>query len=150
ETLQSVAASSLSKSIEWEVLVVDNNSSDQTQEVVGEFCRRYPDRFSYLFESQQGKSYALNAGIRKARGKVLAFADDDAIVEAEWLWNLTAPLQNEEWAGAGGRIIPMWPKPLPGWLSVGDPNTMGPFVAFDLGTEAGPLMRPPYGANMAF
>ena len=44
----------------------------------------------------------------------------------------------------------MWAKPIPSWLSTDDPHTMGPFVAFDPGTGAGPLARPPYGANMAF
>jgi glucosyl-dolichyl phosphate glucuronosyltransferase len=56
---------------EWEVLVVDNNSSDQTREVVGSFSRRYPGRFRYLFESHPGKLSGLNAGIGEARGDVL-------------------------------------------------------------------------------
>jgi glycosyltransferase involved in cell wall biosynthesis len=150
KALDSVAAQTLPESVEWEVLVVDNNSSDQTREVVEGFCRQYPRRFRYLFEPQQGKSHALNAGIRESQGRILAFADDDAIVEPDWLWNLTSALHSGEWAGAGGRIIPIWPGPLPSWLSTDDPHTMGPFVAFDLGTEAGPLLRPPYGANMAF
>jgi len=150
KTLECTAALRLPESVEWEVLVVDNNSADQTRQVVGEFCRHYPGRFRYLFEPQQGLSYARNAGIRTARGDILAFTDDDAIVEPSWLWNLTSALHGGEWAGAGGRIIPVWPKPLPSWLSVGDLHSMGPFVAFDLGKEAGPLLRPPYGANMAF
>jgi glycosyltransferase involved in cell wall biosynthesis len=149
--LESIAASRLPDSIEWETLVVDNNSTDRTPEVVGDFCNRYPGRFRYLFEPLQGKSYALNSGIRESRGTILAFADDDATVEPDWLWNLTSALQDGEWAGAGGRIIPVWPEgPLPRWLSTEDPSTMGPYVAFDLGMKAGPLTRPPYGANMAF
>jgi glycosyltransferase involved in cell wall biosynthesis len=136
--------------VQWDVLVVDNNSKDQTREVVETFSRRYPGRFRYLFEPQQGKSYALNSGIRESQGAILAFADDDAIVEPAWLWNLTSALHHGDWAGSGGRIIPVWEKPLPSWLSTADPRTMGPFVAFDMGPEAGPLTRPPYGANMAF
>jgi glycosyltransferase involved in cell wall biosynthesis len=150
KALNSVAASVLPEPVSWEVLVVDNNSSDQTPTVVREFCNRHPERFRYLFEPQQGKSYALNAGIREARGDVLAFADDDAVVGPDWLWSLTSSLHSGEWAGAGGRIIPVWTKPRPSWLSTDDPHTMGPFVAFDQGTESGQLNRPPYGANMAF
>lgn len=150
KALESVATSELPESIEWEVLVVDNNSSDRTREVVEDFSRRYPGRFRYMFEPLQGKSYALNAGIKASQSTILAFADDDAIVDHGWLWNLTSALQSGEWAGAGGRIIPVWPKPLPRWLSTDDPHTMGPFVAFDMGPEAMPLKRPPYGANMAF
>jgi len=148
--LSSVAASRLPESVDWEVLVVDNNSSDQTCEAVEGFCLRYPGRFRYLFEPQQGKSHALNAGIRETQSEILVFADDDAIVEPDWLWNLASTLHRGEWAGAGGRIIPVWPRPIPSWLSTDDPHTMGPFVAFDPGTGAGPLTRPPYGANMAF
>jgi glycosyltransferase involved in cell wall biosynthesis len=150
KTLDSLAASILPEPISWEVLVVDNNSHDQTREVVEEFCHRYPGRFRYLFEPQQGLSHARNTGIREAQGDVLAFTDDDVILEPAWLQNLTAALHNSEWAGAGGRIVALWTRPIPSWLSTDDPRVMGPFVAFDPGTEAGPLTRPPYGANMAF
>src|SRR5438309_3069723 len=79
--LNSVAASVLPEPVQWEVLVVDNNSTDHTRKVVEEFCHRYPGRFRYLFEAQQGKSYALNSGVREARGNILAFMDDDVIVD---------------------------------------------------------------------
>ncbi len=103
KALDSVAASMLPESVEWEVLVVDNNSNDQTRELVEGFCHRYPGRFRYLFEPQQGKSYALNSGIRVSPSEILAFTDDDAIVEPDWLWNLTSALHDGEWAGAGER-----------------------------------------------
>ena len=61
----------------------------------------------------------------RARATILAFTDDDAIVEPGWLWNLTSALHGGEWAGAGGRIIPVWPKPLPSWLSTDDPAHHG-------------------------
>ncbi|MGA9061100.1 MAG: glycosyltransferase [Terracidiphilus sp.] len=150
KALESLAAQVVPTSVQWEVLVVDNNSTDQTQEVVEEFSGRQPDRFRYLLETRQGKSYALNAGIRESRSEILAFTDDDAIAEPDWLWNLTSNLHDGEWAGSGGRIIPIWARPLPSWLSPDDPHTMGSFVAFDAGMEAGALNRPPYGANMAF
>jgi glycosyltransferase involved in cell wall biosynthesis len=150
KTLDSIAASVLPANATWEVLVVDNNSNDHTSEVVKEYCQRYPGRFRYIFESQTGKAHALNAGIRETESQILAFTDDDVLVEADWLWNLTSTLHAGEWAGTGGRIIPVWPSPIPRWLSTNDPHMMGPFVAFDRGTEAGPLTCPPYGANMAF
>lgn len=150
KALESVAQSTVPAFVQWEVLTVDNNSKDRTQSVVEGFCRRYPGRFRYVFEPQQGKSYALNAGIQESQSPILAFADDDATVEPDWLWNLTSNLHSGEWAGSGGRIIPVWTKPIPRWLSLDDPHTMGPFVAFDAGTEAGVLNCAPYGANMAF
>lgn len=94
KALESAAALRLPESVEWEVLVVDNNSTDQTREVVEAFCRRHTGRFRYLFERQQGKSYALNAGIREAGGNVLAFTDEDVTVEPPWLKNLTAALHD--------------------------------------------------------
>ena len=74
----------------WEILVVDNNSSDETRQVVEDLQRMYPDRIRYLFEAQQGISHARNSGIRNARGEILAFIDDDETAGVDWLQNLTA------------------------------------------------------------
>jgi glucosyl-dolichyl phosphate glucuronosyltransferase len=147
--LESVAASEL-PSVNWEVLVVDNNSQDQTREVVQDFSRRYPGRFRYVFEPKPGKSFALNSGIRESHGEVLAFMDDDVTVERTWLRNLTAALDGEKWGGAGGRIVLQWPASLPNWLSTSGPYARHPFPGFDQGQEAGKLIGPPFGTNMAF
>src|ERR1051325_7506441 len=90
--LNSAAALVLPESVEWEVLVVDNNSNDQTRKTAGGFSARYPGRFRYLFEPRPGKSHALNAGIREARRNFLSFMDDDVVVHPEWLQNLTGAL----------------------------------------------------------
>jgi glucosyl-dolichyl phosphate glucuronosyltransferase len=148
--LDSVAVSTMPESAEWEVLVVDNNSSDQTRAVVEGFCRRYPGHFRYLFEPRPGKSYALNAGIREAAGDILAFMDDDVTVEPMWLQNLTANLHDGTWTGAGGRIVPQWDSSPPPWLPVQDRYGLAPLAMFDLGLEPGPLAEPPFGTNMAF
>jgi glucosyl-dolichyl phosphate glucuronosyltransferase len=148
--LNSLAASVLPESLEWEVLVVDNNSNDRTREIVEEFCNRHPNRFRYLFEAQQGKSYALNSGIREARGNVLVFTDDDVTVHPNWLKNLAAALQNDEWAGAGGRVIPAWNCSPPRWLSTESRHAFGPLVGFDPSPKACQLNEAPIGANMAY
>jgi len=150
KALDSVAVSTLPQSVEWEVLLVDNNSSDHTREVASEFCKRYPGRFRYLFETQPGLSNARNAGIREASGHIIVFMDDDVIVEPTWLQNLTATLHNNEWAGAGGRILPEWTCSPPRWLSPEGRHAAGPLVAFHPTPEAGQLNEPPIGANMAF
>ncbi len=152
KTLDSVAASALPGSVKWEVLVVDNNSTDHTREVTDDLCRRYPGRFRYIFEPQSGKSYALNTGVREARGDVLAFVDDDVTVEPTWLRNLTASLKDGEWVGAGGRTLPAQSFSPPPWLPLGGPYDMGGVLAalFDLGDRPRELDRAPYGANMAF
>lgn len=148
--LESVAGSVLPGSISWEVLVVDNNSSDNTREVVEEFTRRYPGRFRYLFEPRAGKSHALNSGIRESSGEVLAFMDDDVTVDGRWLGNLTARLLTHEWAGSGGKILPERSFTAPPWLSLDDRYALAPLAMFDLGTEAGQMDEPPFGTNMAF
>jgi glycosyltransferase involved in cell wall biosynthesis len=150
--LQSLAASELPDSIQWEVLVVDNNSNDQTRQLVEEFCRRYPGRFRYIFEPHPGKSFALNRGIQEAKGEVLAFTDDDVSVEPMWLQNLTASLNEGEWAGAGGRTLLAHPFSPPGWLTLAGPDNLGYVLAplFDRGLQRCELREAPYGANMAF
>jgi glucosyl-dolichyl phosphate glucuronosyltransferase len=151
KTLESIGTLESPEPHEWEVVVVDNNSRDQTRTVVEDFCRRYPGRFRYIFESKQGKSYALNTGVREAKGDVLAFTDDDVIADGAWLRGLTAGLvDSDEWAGAGGRTLPKWECPPPNWLRLKDPYALAPFAVFDLGTRATQLNEPPFGANMAF
>ena len=150
KTLESLAASRLPASVEWEVLVVDNRSTDQTREIVREFGQRYPGRFRYFYEPHPGKSYALNSGIRESRGEILAFTDDDVTCEPTWLQNLTSSLQSGEWAGAAGRIVLQWPSSIPSWLATVGPYARPPFPDFDLGEEAKELTRPAFGANMAF
>jgi glycosyltransferase involved in cell wall biosynthesis len=152
KALDSLAASRLPETVEWEVLVVDNNSTDQSRQVVEEFYRAKLGHVRYLFEPQPGKSYALNSGIREARGKILAFIDDDVTVEPTWLQNLVFALRDGEWVGAGGRILTGKTIPFPHWLAPDGPYSMGGVLAasFDLGDKAGPLDRAPYGTNMAF
>jgi glycosyltransferase involved in cell wall biosynthesis len=152
KTLDSLAASKLPEAVDWEVLVVDNNSSDQTRQVVEELCSRHGDRFRYVFEPRQGKSHALNTAIRESRGDILAFTDDDVTVEPTWLQNLTAALMDGQWAGAGGRTLPASAVTPPHWLALDGncSNAVVLYAHFDLGREPLQLERAPYGANMAF
>lgn len=149
--LESIAASQMPGSSAWEVLVVDNNSSDATREVVEDFCRRHPGRFRYLFEPVQGKSYALNAGIANAYGEILAFVDDDVTVEPRWLRSLTAELHTGDWAGAAGQVHPTNDFKPPAWLWWQHCSRML-CAYFDCGNQPIPLDmdRPSCGANMAF
>jgi glucosyl-dolichyl phosphate glucuronosyltransferase len=152
KALENVAASRLPESTSWEVLVADNNSNDDTREVVNTFSERYPGRFRYIFEPRPGKSYALNTAIRESHGEILAFMDDDVAVGGEWLYHLTSTLQHKQWAGAGGRTLPAHEFSLPRWLALDGPCALGGIFCahFDLGDKPLELDRPPYGANMAY
>lgn len=151
QALDSVAAQTLPADVTWEVLVVDNNSADKTRQVVEDFSRRYPGRFRYLFESQQGLSRARNAGIRQASGEIIAFLDDDVTVAPTWLQNLTASLHSGDYAGAGGPIRPPEGFEPPRWLTLGGDQDLGGVLALmDLGDTPADLHKAPYGTNMAF
>jgi glucosyl-dolichyl phosphate glucuronosyltransferase len=150
--LESICSTTLPTPIAWEILVVDNNSSDETRAVTAEFCNRFPDLVRYIFEPKQGKSNALNTGVAQANGEVLVFVDDDVTVESTWLSNLTYPLFNGDWIGSGGRVVRSWTKSPPSWLAAEGPyeKVAWPLVAFDLGSEPCELRVPPCGTNMAF
>ena len=149
--LDSVAASHVPDGIEWEIVVVDNNSTDQTRQVVEGFSRRFPGRFRYVRELQQGLCYARNAGVREARGAILAFTDDDVIVDQDWLQKISLSLQRGKWAGAGGKVVAANEFKCPDWLSLEGPYNLGGVLAlFDLGELEGDTRQPPFGANMAF
>jgi glycosyltransferase involved in cell wall biosynthesis len=148
KTLESLAASTIPDSVEWEIAVIDNNSSDRTRQVVEDFSRRFPGRFRYAFEPRQGKSFALNRGIRETQADVLAFTDDDVIAEPTWLWNLTRDLFSGEWQGAGGKILPLNTAPIPDWIPRDTYGVL--WGSFDLGDESRDIGLAPYGANMAF
>ena len=148
--LDSVAGSRLVGSQRWEVLVIDNNSRDDTKAVIEDFSRRYPGRFRYHFELKPGKSNALNTGLRESHGSVLAFMDDDVTVDEHWLQNLTAPLRQGECAGVGGRVLPDRDFIVPEWLSETERYALAPLAVFDLGSDKQALDEAPVGTNMAF
>src|SRR4051812_746457 len=83
ETLASLAA--MSTRHDWELLVVDNNSTDTTRDVIHGAARDFPVPLKYVFEIEQGRSAALNAGIRQATGDIIATTDDDIRVHPNWL-----------------------------------------------------------------
>ncbi len=84
QTLLAIERLSVREDIGCEVLVVDNNSTDDTRTVAEDFCRRFP-RGRYCYEPNQGLSFARNRGITEARGEILVFTDDDVCPEPEWL-----------------------------------------------------------------
>src|SRR5262249_33788069 len=130
QSLASLVVSKVPDDVDWEVLIVDNNSTDRTREIVHDFCARHR-RFRYLYEPRQGKSHAANLGIAEARGDVIAFIDDDVTVDVGWLHNLTAALHAGSWAGAAGRILPQGGFAPPRWIPAADRYALAPLALFD-------------------
>ena len=135
----------------WEVIVVDNNSSDDTRDAVASAGRDFPAPLHYLFEAEQGRSPALNAGIRAARGEIIVTTDDDVRVEPEWLDRAAAALDARGCDYVGGRVLPIWGGPRPTWLPDHGGKHWAVIALLDYGAE--PIefgARVPLGVNMAF
>lgn len=116
--IESLNQQTLSKD-KFEVLVVDNNSIDNTGELVQQYISKHPGfHLHYLTESRQGASYARNTGAAFSKGWLLCFMDDDAIAEKDYLQNILNFFQAHPDAnGLGGRIIPKYIPEKPKWMS---------------------------------
>lgn len=133
-TLDGLAASRTDSRLRWEVLVVDNNSTDDTRHVVVSRQADYPVRLTYLFERQQGRSAALNSGIAATAAPLLLFTDDDVRVAPEWLESGAGALAD----GAdyvGGPVSPIWEVPPPRWLDLTRHDLWGTVAILDYGRE---------------
>lgn len=119
ETLASLAK--LSTNAEWELIVVDNNSTDNTRAVIEEAAQSFPVELRYLFEAEPGKFAALNQGILASRGEIIATTDDDAFIEHDWLDRAAEGLDRFNCDFVGGRVLPVWGGTRPNWL----PNRPG-------------------------
>jgi GT2 family glycosyltransferase len=134
------------------VLVVDNNSSDGTRKVVNERAAEYPVPLRYQFEPHQGKSNALNAGIRATTARIIVFTDDDVRVPEDWLEQSVGPLiARDDIEYTGGPVKPIWGGVRPAWLDERG-NLGGAIAVKDHGRE--PFVfeerrKTPLGVNMA-
>lgn len=147
-TLESFSGLTLPSDLDWELIVVDNNSKDKTREIIQEFAKTAGFSVRYVFESRQGKSAAMNAGVAAAKGEIVAFTDDDVLLHPEWLLNLKRAFDEFDCAGVGGRIIPVWRHPKPEWLEMEDQQAI---VHFELGDKTKEIKdSPPLGANSAY
>jgi glucosyl-dolichyl phosphate glucuronosyltransferase len=154
ETLASLAQMPVSPDLTWEVIVIDNNSTDGTRATVERHQPHFPVPLRYLFERQQGRSSALNTGIAQARGRVLAFTDDDVRVQDGWLDAACKPLLGVPPAAdyTGGPVRPIWEVPPPSWLDLTRGDLWGTIAIQDHGQVSvryEDARKVPLGANMA-
>jgi glucosyl-dolichyl phosphate glucuronosyltransferase len=151
-TLDSLVAMEVPGDLAWEVLIVNNNSTDHTDDVISEYVERLPVRRE--FESRPGKSNALNRAINAAKGEYILWTDDDVVVDPGWLRAYVEAFRRwPEAAIFGGRIIPRLEPPVPRWVTESISGLAGPYAARDCGDDVQPLSvaedRFPYGANWA-
>jgi GT2 family glycosyltransferase len=148
ETLQSLSkVSSVEAS---EVIVVDNNSHDDTPEVVSRLSETFPGELRYLFEKEQGRPAAMNTGVAAARGDILVFTDDDLRFEPDWLEAAGKGLGRLGCDYVGGKILPLWSAPRPAWLSTASSRHRSVIAIADYGSEPFEFGKSPaVGCNMA-
>jgi glycosyltransferase involved in cell wall biosynthesis len=99
----------------YEVIVVDNNSKDDTFSIVSRYTEEY-ENVRYVTENNQGLSYARNKGCDKARGRYLAYIDDDAVVPPQYLSNVLVVINQYEPDIMGGPVYPYYTEEKPCWF----------------------------------
>lgn len=136
---------------EWELLLIDNNSTDSTASICKTFAAQHPNvPFRYFVETHQGLSHARNRGIKEAQGDWLVFLDDDAFVSENYLERVFQYIQEIPQMDAfGGRIYPLFEDGItPSWLSKWSASWLS---AIDKGDEVCIFTKDyPIGANMGF
>lgn len=150
-TLTSLLEQYLNPSFVYEVLVIDNNSTDRTKETVENMMGSFEGRLHYFFERQQGKSFALNRGLNEACGEILAMTDDDCLIDKNWLLSIWTHFNNYQCDAMGGRVLPLYPPKTPKWITENRALLNGPIVLHDYGDDVKPYQHPmlPFiGANM--
>lgn len=133
-----------------EVILVDNNSTDDTFSWAGGLAEEFP-QLRAVQETNQGLSFARNRGAREARAPIVAFLDDDAVAVPEWVDALLCPFETagERPVAVGGRIELEWVRPRPDWLPDAAQGWLGYFTLPGDQRELRPGVDNLRGGNMA-
>ncbi|MEA2763275.1 MAG: succinoglycan biosynthesis protein ExoM [Gemmatimonadaceae bacterium] len=150
QTLEQMTLLDVPAEIQWELIVVNNNCSDDTDSVLASFEGRLP--LLRLFEPTPGKSHAANLAVREAKGEYMVWTDDDVLVDPNWLKGYLAAFA--KWPDAtlfAGAIDPWFEGRPPLWLEQVFPHVANAYAALDHGPIGFAMTRDtyPYGANMA-
>ncbi len=135
KTLLSLATAASPPNFEIEVTVVDNNSTDETRSIVEEMAAHFSKiKLEYLFEEKQGRSFALNTGIKNADGELLSAIDDDEEIDKQWFIEVEKTFRErwEELDFLSGKILPNLEIEPPIWV---EPLKVGALCWRDFGDE---------------
>ena len=157
QTLTALARAVRPDGCDVDVIVVDNNSSDDTALTVQRAAASSPFAFRYVHESRQGKSFALNTGLSVAQGDIIALTDDDVLPEPDWLVRIVENFRAADVVFVFGKVLPRWEvPPPPEMLTLRARDIWGPLALVDYGDEAIPYdaasfgrKRLPVGANLS-
>ena len=153
-TLAALGAQVVPPGLQWDILVVDNNSRDHTPKVVEEFARTTRTPVRYCFEARAGKSHALNTSIALVASDFLLFTDDDVLPSLSWVASAARAMARWGADGVGGRILLKWLAPPPRWLARSEPaqRNLG-LMDFEEPRVLGGVIRgwpAVWGGNMGF
>jgi L-malate glycosyltransferase len=130
----------------WELIVVDNGSTDGTKEIVHAFQSRLP--LTYVFEPRLGKAVAQNTGLSLIHGDLVVMTDDDALPRPDWLVQLRLAADSQPaYSIFGGAIVPRWEIPPEDWILNWSSYIFG--VTHGDTAEGPTIVSRVYGANMA-
>ena len=149
--LESIAANDL-PATEYEIVLVDNNCTDNTPAVCKAFAQAHPNiRFNYVTEPEQGLSAARNKGIRTAKGDILLYVDDDALVDSWYLRTVADYMSvHPEISAVGGPIIPLYETFEPEWMTRFTKELLCGYLYFGEKERSFPGKRYPGGGNAAY
>lgn len=150
KTLEGMRELRIPAALEWELLVVDNNSTDHTQKVIESHCNLLP--LQPLEENKQGLSHARNCAIEHANGELIVWTDDDVLVDREWLSEYArAAEEYRDYQFFGGLIEPWFEGSPPEWMRQTWARIESAYAARDLSQEEFDFCekRVPFGANYA-
>lgn len=118
DTLHSFAKIPALSDLVFEVLVIDNNSNDDTHIIVERWAKRANFKLRYIFESKQGVSNARNCAITEAHGLWIWFVDDDVYFDENWLRGVAEGLRSfPDAAAIAGRVMLEFEQSQPDWLT---------------------------------
>lgn len=148
--LQSLLTQTLSTK-QFEVVIVNNNSTDNTEAIVRQFITKHPSlNFTYVVETTKGLSAARNRGIKEAKSPLITFMDDDGEATPDFLEKVLSYMQeNEHVAGVGGKVLPIYESKEPKWLN---PWLGGMLTIIDYGEKEFTFTghKYPAGCNMTY
>ena len=151
-TLASLDVQRTPADLSWELVVIDNNSTDATRVVIEDFAMTACMPVRSLFVAEQGLSRARNAGVASSHGAIVGFTDDDVHPAPDWVARIATAMRKTGADILGGRILPAWHESPPSWLN--DRSFHGVLTIMDYATPVEVLNahRTPcvWGANMAF
>jgi glycosyltransferase involved in cell wall biosynthesis len=122
---RSLLRAALPEGMTVRVFVVDNNSSDNTAQVIAEAGPDFAPGFHHAVERRPGKSHALNTGIAMGSGDLVAFLDDDELVSPGWYCAIAQAFADPRVDFISGRSTARWPAPAPEWLPTEYPAVVG-------------------------